>query len=300
MRKTAQLPPVRERAGVSHEPEEHHMHAVQPTALATATARLISVWNSVETAEEAAAVLTCGEIDVLAAVFRAAGAPEAAKLWISEHVASSSECDGHDDAERSGKSSDIPAPGTEHPFSISDIARATAQLLGDGWTATSGRRGTSGTVYGPYVASFLFVVVDDEQDLCITFEANYDSDGLPEHPDLPHGVKDYDGGVYVEGASAADGLDTLVARCAAAIRAITGYDPDDCDSESSRVPPAPHRHRPVPAQWRSRARIAHAQQDALALRRTEGTGPREPPPGARHGHTPCRAPAPPSQPPGTG
>ncbi|WP_435060374.1 hypothetical protein [Streptomyces sp. bgisy060] len=41
---------------------------------------------------------------------------------------------------------------------------------------------------------------------------------------LPDGVKDYDDGVYLELANATDGLDSLAARSASAIRAITDYD----------------------------------------------------------------------------
>ncbi|MFG2986174.1 hypothetical protein ACGFYQ_33820 [Streptomyces sp. NPDC048258] len=42
----------------------------------------------------------------------------------------------------------LPAPGTEYPFSISDIARAAAQLIGDDWDADAdaGCRGASGVM----------------------------------------------------------------------------------------------------------------------------------------------------------
>ncbi|MFD5856116.1 hypothetical protein [Streptomyces chartreusis] len=115
-----------------------------------------------------------------------------------------------------------PAPGTEYPFSVSDIARATARLLGDGWTVESGAWGVSGKITGPYITDFT-LVIDYEGDLCIDFDARYGDDALPENPELPEGVKDgTEGGVYLHLACAADGLDTLAERAAAAIRAVTG------------------------------------------------------------------------------
>lgn len=114
-----------------------------------------------------------------------------------------------------------PAPGTEYPFSISDIARATARLLGDGWTAESGFWGVTGAVSGPYVTDFEFVV-DYEGDLCIRY-ARYEEDGFPEHPEgLPDDVAAYSEGVTFQYASAADGLAALAEKAAAAIRAIPG------------------------------------------------------------------------------
>ncbi|MDI3101969.1 hypothetical protein QJ054_33585 [Streptomyces sp. AN-3] len=217
------------------------MNPVQPTvALATATAGLLDAFHGVDTAEQAAAVLTCRETDALAAVFRAAGAPDTAKLWITEHIANSSECQGHDaDAAPQDDAALLydaqgnynPAPGTEYPFSVSDIARATARLLGAGWTAESGYWGTTGVVCGPFTATFGFLV-DDEGDLCIAYD-NYPVDGFPESPDLPDQVGTWDVGVYLEEAAALDGLDDLAERAAAAIRAITGYNPDDFDFQSS-------------------------------------------------------------------
>lgn len=124
-----------------------------------------------------------------------------------------------------------PAPGTEYPFSISDIARATARLLGQGWTAESGYWGVSGALAGPYTAEFEFVV-DYQGDLTLTY-TQYEDDGFPDSPELPDGVKECGEGVYLELASAADGLDNLAERSAAAIRAVTGYDPADFDFEAS-------------------------------------------------------------------
>ncbi|MFI8944868.1 hypothetical protein [Streptomyces syringium] len=124
------------------------------------------------------------------------------------------------------------APGGEHLFSISDIAHATAQLLGRAWTAESGLWGARGAVYGPYCASFEFAV-DNEGDFIIEYEAHFVDDAFPEYPTLPEGVKDYIGGVYIELASEFDGLESLATKAAAAIRAASGYDPDDFDFTSS-------------------------------------------------------------------
>ncbi|MGW9032725.1 hypothetical protein ACWGQ5_54145 [Streptomyces sp. NPDC055722] len=120
-----------------------------------------------------------------------------------------------------------PAPGTEYPFSISDLARATARLLGDGWDAESGPWGTSGTLSGPYITSFEFVV-DYEGDLVILYDG-YPDDGFPEVSDLPDDVHAYKDGLSLPLACAADGLEALAQLCAAAIRAVTG----DHDTTSS-------------------------------------------------------------------
>ncbi|GAA5070569.1 hypothetical protein [Streptomyces similanensis] len=124
-----------------------------------------------------------------------------------------------------------PAPGSEYPFSVSDIARAAAHQLGDGWSAESGPWGVTGTVSGPYNAKFT-MAVDYDNDLCISWD-RFVGDGFPEHPELPESVCDYDDGVYLELAAACDGLEYLADRSAAAIRAVTGYNPDDYDFESS-------------------------------------------------------------------
>ncbi|GBQ04370.1 hypothetical protein SSP531S_58640 [Streptomyces spongiicola] len=124
-----------------------------------------------------------------------------------------------------------PAPGTEYPFSISDTARATAQLLGRGWTAESGYWGVTGALTGPYTAEFEFVV-DYQGDLTLAYTLCV-ADGFPDSPELPEGAKECGDGVYLELACAADGLDRLAERSAAAIRAVTGYDPDHFDFKSS-------------------------------------------------------------------
>ena len=113
-----------------------------------------------------------------------------------------------------------PAPGTEYPFSISDIARAAARILGPDWTAESGYWGVSGTLSGPRAAKFEFFV-DEWGDLCIGYRESTDND-WPENPELPKGIRRSDIGVYLELASAVDGLEHLAEQSAAAVRAITG------------------------------------------------------------------------------
>ncbi|MEU2969018.1 hypothetical protein ABZ687_29075 [Streptomyces ardesiacus] len=125
-----------------------------------------------------------------------------------------------------------PAPGTEYPFSISDIARATARLLGPGWSAESGYWGVTGVVSGHLCAADFEFLIDGDGDLCISYD-HFVADGFPETPELPDEVKDYAEGVYLPTACSAHGLDALAERSAAAIRAVTGYNADDYDFESS-------------------------------------------------------------------
>ncbi|WP_330342625.1 hypothetical protein [Streptomyces sp. NBC_00557] len=118
-------------------------------------------------------------------------------------------------------------------FTIPELANATAQLLGPGWTSGPRRWGTCGALIGPYKTLFLFRV-DDDSDLVIEYRPDA-SDPFPATPDLPSGVEplQYDDGVWLEDAEPEDGVDALAARCAAAIRAVTGYEPADLDFESS-------------------------------------------------------------------
>ncbi|MEU5748163.1 hypothetical protein ABZ804_21825 [Streptomyces sp. NPDC047726] len=129
-----------------------------------------------------------------------------------------------------------PVPGTEYPFAVSDLARAVRALLGKGWTAESGHWGTTGTLTGPYTASFTFQI-DYEGDLCVEYDLLV-CDAWPESPSLPDDFRDWDHGVYLALACSADGLDRLAEQHADAIRAITGYDPADYDFES----PASRQH----------------------------------------------------------
>ncbi|MGW4180378.1 hypothetical protein [Streptomyces rubiginosohelvolus] len=62
-----------------------------------------------------------------------------------------------------------PEPGTEYPFSVSDIVRAVSALLGDAWMAKStGSWGTTGTLSGPFIGDFAFET-DYESDLTMSF-----------------------------------------------------------------------------------------------------------------------------------
>ncbi|MCX5182590.1 hypothetical protein [Streptomyces sp. NBC_00268] len=196
----------------------------QPTVtLAAAAQEFAAKWRSAATAAETAPALSCSEIDALARLFRVVGVPDAADEWTSEHIASETECHGHpapDPALYYTQGNYTPAPGTEYAFSISDIARATAKLLGDGWMAESGSWGITGVVAGPYSTEFTFCI-DYEDDLVIEYQYSTDDD-FPKKPELPDGVLRCDAGVYLEEASSAKGLDALAERSAAAIRAVTG------------------------------------------------------------------------------
>ncbi|MFM9478610.1 MULTISPECIES: hypothetical protein [Streptomyces] len=115
----------------------------------------------------------------------------------------------------------VPAPGTEYPFSVSDIARTTAHLLGGRWSAQSDSWGTTGRLSGPRAAKFTFLV-DEEGDLVIEFWGS--TDDFFEDTELPQRVLDCDAGGYLEGACAGDGLEALAELAAASIRAVTGND----------------------------------------------------------------------------
>ncbi|MFD8903069.1 hypothetical protein [Streptomyces ardesiacus] len=86
--------------------------------------------------------------------------------------------------------------------------------------AESGSWGITGTLAGPYSTKFTFCI-DYEDDLVIAYRYSTDDD-FPKDPELPERAIKCDAGVYLELASAADGLDSLAERSAAAIRAITG------------------------------------------------------------------------------
>ncbi|WUT01795.1 hypothetical protein OHA46_34120 (plasmid) [Streptomyces sp. NBC_00708] len=123
-----------------------------------------------------------------------------------------------------------PAPGTEYPFSVSDIAYATAALLGNSWSAESGHWGVTGVLSGPCATSFVFTV-DYEGDLCIQYD-RFEADALPDSPNLPLGVQAWAEGVYLEDASAVDGLDDVALLSADAISAVLGQ--LDTESPASR------------------------------------------------------------------
>jgi hypothetical protein len=91
--------------------------------------------------------------------------------------------------------------GTEYPFSISDIARSAAVVLGDGWHAESGHWGVTGQLTAPGGAA-LTVGVDYEGDLYVEAKTSLgDAEYLPD-------------------VSAADGLADLAAAVAKAARTL--------------------------------------------------------------------------------
>ncbi|MFD4795063.1 hypothetical protein [Streptomyces anulatus] len=189
--------------------------------LATALAR---------SADALAESLTCFELNELLDLFAAVGDMDAVVAWIQHHEGDP-ECSGHTapgapapaapEKPLYGANSEYtPEPGTEYPFAVSDIARAVSALLGDDWTAESGYWGTTGSLSGPFTASFTFLV-DEEGDLVMAFDRMED-EAWPDSPTLPEDFHECDGGVYLELASASDGLEHLAEKYAAAVRAITG------------------------------------------------------------------------------
>jgi hypothetical protein len=127
------------------------------------------------------------------------------------------------------------APDNQAPFTIADIADETAKLLGQGWRSRAWNFGASGTVLGPYVTGFR-LNLDHENDLCIDFDRwqlDRDENGFPETPELPDFVGDCGNGVFLFSTTAKTTLKGLAKQCAAAIRAASGYNPDDYDFTSS-------------------------------------------------------------------
>ncbi|MFM9452525.1 hypothetical protein [Streptomyces europaeiscabiei] len=126
----------------------------------------------------------------------------------------------------------LPASGSDD-FTIPGLAKATAQRLGPLWRSGPRRWGTCGALTGPYETLFL-LRVDEESSLLLEYRRD-PADPFPDAPDLPDGVEvlQFDDGVFFEDAVPEDGLRALADRCAAAIRAITAYDPSEWDTESS-------------------------------------------------------------------
>ena len=76
-------------------------------------------------------------------------------------------------------------PGTEHPFAISDYARETVLVLGDGWGAESGYLGVYGLIWGPDVPT-LRLGVDNSDSLVICTQDG--SDPVSHIVELPWGA----------------------------------------------------------------------------------------------------------------
>ena len=111
------------------------MDTAKPAAPVTSAARRFAgVFASAATADNMAPALTCMELDALLELFGTVGALDAAAEWITSHT--DSECEGHTIPEATHTPDPEPAlydengnytpqPGTEYPFAVSDIARAT-------------------------------------------------------------------------------------------------------------------------------------------------------------------------------
>ncbi|MFI6142385.1 hypothetical protein ACIBCC_29865 [Streptomyces griseus] len=181
-------------------------------------------------ADHLAEQVTCLDLDELLSLFAAVGDTTAAVAWIQHHEDNDSECKGHTVPDAPAPAPErplfaangeyTPEPGTEYPFSVSDVARAVSALLGDDWMAESGHWGTTGKLSGLFVESFTFET-DYEGDLILAFGRSA-ADEWPRSPELPEGFQTCDDGVFLEVASASDGLEHLAEKYAAAVRAITG------------------------------------------------------------------------------
>ncbi|MFI1408823.1 hypothetical protein ACH4Y0_02620 [Streptomyces sp. NPDC020707] len=79
-----------------------------------AVARLVGEWNRASTSKVIASELTCEEVEPLAAVFLAAGDKDSATAWIAEHVATSSECRGHDEEPLMSTTTVVDTPTVVH------------------------------------------------------------------------------------------------------------------------------------------------------------------------------------------
>ncbi|WP_445517346.1 hypothetical protein [Streptomyces sp. NEAU-174] len=96
-----------------------------------------------------------------------------------------------------------PAPGTEYQFSVSDIGRATVQLLGPDWHAESTPWGVGARLARDGEPRSTFTLGVDEID-----------DDLYVRSDLIKST------VYLSDACAVDGLDVLAARVADTVRSL--------------------------------------------------------------------------------
>ncbi|MGW4221481.1 hypothetical protein ACWEJZ_31250 [Streptomyces bacillaris] len=186
-----------------------------------------------DSADHLAAVLTCHELTDVVDLLAAAGNPAAGARWVHWHEGDP-RCTGHTTHDTTpapatptisslydehGRYS--PAPGTEYPYSVADIAYATARATGPHWTAEALPWGISATLHGPYTAHFT-LLIDVEGDLCLTYDRAA-ADGWPDTPDLPPAAHAYAAGIYLPDATSTDDLDDLAQQLAAAVRAITGH-----------------------------------------------------------------------------
>lgn len=190
------------------------------TAHPAALTEFVAVWGG---STSIAPAVSCAELDALLALFGAAGRREAAAAWIGAH-AESGVCEGHDAPATPALAPAVddsgvycPPPGTEFPFSVLDVVRAVARLLGKGWSVETGSWGLDGNVVSPGGAVFK-IYVDYEGDLIVECPSH----DIPEDLNLPDGFRGCDDGVYLELATCSDGLDYLAEQYADAIRAVIG------------------------------------------------------------------------------
>ncbi|NGO67006.1 hypothetical protein [Streptomyces boncukensis] len=95
-----------------------------------------------------------------------------------------------------------PEPGTEYPFSVSDIGRAAARLLGDDWDAESTPWGVGAFLEHEGTPGGFTLGVDDEGDLYVNAELI--------DPSI----------IYLPDACASDGLDALAQLVADTVRSL--------------------------------------------------------------------------------
>ncbi|MFH8492144.1 hypothetical protein [Streptomyces longisporoflavus] len=204
------------------------------------------VWTADNSVSRVARGLTCRELDALTALFGAAGLPDAAAAWIRAHTAHAPEaCEGHSIPRPpavlpADQDQGSPAPGMDYPFSICGVARAAAQLLGEGWAVKPddcGDWGTYARISGPHLTKFT-IEIDNEDDLLISYR-KHPYDVFPLNPQLPQDARQGEEGVCLLFAFADEGVAALAGSVAAAIRAVTGHQTDDTD-ETGTLPAQTH------------------------------------------------------------
>ncbi|MGW5804039.1 hypothetical protein ACWFQ7_33535 [Streptomyces bacillaris] len=187
-----------------------------------------------DSADHLAAVLTCHELTDVVDLLAAAGHPAAGARWIEWHEDADPRCTGHTTpdttpAPAAPKFSSLydahgrysPPPGTEYPYSVADIAYATARAIGPDWSAMALPWGISATLSSSRYTAHFTLLIDVEGDLCLTYDQAA-ADGWPDTPGLPRGVHAYAAGIYLPDASSTDDLEHLAQQLATAVRAITG------------------------------------------------------------------------------
>ncbi|MFB6505550.1 hypothetical protein ACFC07_22335 [Streptomyces sp. NPDC056099] len=83
---------------------------------------------------------------------------------------------------------DRPAPGTEYPYAVSDVARKAAELLGQGWGSESGYWGVTGQIHTP-AGDTVTIGIDHEGDLYVNGPTSLEPVYL-EDETAPHSEED--------------------------------------------------------------------------------------------------------------